>query len=111
VLLGPLQPIGSGFEGLLPHEGTQVGGLLHSAPAGGSHQLAVLSLAQPNCHLRHDSHLHVGGAGVKIAVAPRVERLPLTPAVAVKADLPSTCPGDPADHLNAAMAILEWACS
>jgi PIN domain nuclease of toxin-antitoxin system len=40
--------------------------------------------------------------------AERVELLPLTPAVAVKAvDLPPTFPGDPADRLIVATAILE----
>lgn len=41
---------------------------------------------------------------------PRVELLPLTPAVAVKAaDLPATFPGDPADRLIVATAVLESA--
>jgi PIN domain nuclease of toxin-antitoxin system len=40
----------------------------------------------------------------------RVELLPLTPAVAVKAaDLPAGFPGDPADRLIVATAILESA--
>jgi PIN domain nuclease of toxin-antitoxin system len=40
--------------------------------------------------------------------AARVELLPLSPAVAVKAaDLPSAFPGDPADRLIVATAILE----
>jgi PIN domain nuclease of toxin-antitoxin system len=40
----------------------------------------------------------------------RVELLPLTPAVAVKAaDLPTGFPGDPADRLIVATAILESA--
>ena len=40
----------------------------------------------------------------------RVELLPLTPAVAVKAaDLPPTFPGDPADRLIVATAIIESA--
>jgi PIN domain nuclease of toxin-antitoxin system len=41
---------------------------------------------------------------------PRVELLPLSPAVAVKAaDLPATLPGDPADRLIVATAVLESA--
>jgi len=41
---------------------------------------------------------------------PRTELLPLTPAIAVKAaDLPSSFPGDPADRLITATAILESA--
>jgi PIN domain nuclease of toxin-antitoxin system len=41
---------------------------------------------------------------------PRVELLPLTPAVAVKAaELPAAFPGDPADRLIAATAVLESA--
>lgn len=41
---------------------------------------------------------------------PRVELLPLTPAVAVKAaGLPSTFPGDPADRLVVATALIESA--
>jgi PIN domain nuclease of toxin-antitoxin system len=41
---------------------------------------------------------------------PRVELLPLTPAVAVKAaDLPEAFPGDPADRVIAASAILQSA--
>lgn len=40
----------------------------------------------------------------------RVDLLPLTPAVAVKAaDLPANFPGDPADRIIAATAILESA--
>ena len=39
---------------------------------------------------------------------PRVDLLPLTPAVAIKAaELPANFPGDPADRLIAATAILE----
>ena len=41
---------------------------------------------------------------------PRVDLLPLTPAVAIKAvELPANFPGDPADRLIAATAILESA--
>ena len=41
---------------------------------------------------------------------PRVELLPLTPAVAVKAaGLPASFPGDPADRLIVATALLEAA--
>jgi PIN domain nuclease of toxin-antitoxin system len=41
------------------------------------------------------------------SVDPRIEVLPLTPAIAVKAaDLPSTFPGDPADRVIAATAVL-----
>ena len=41
------------------------------------------------------------------AAEPRVEVLPLTPSIAVKAaDLPSTFPGDPADRVIAATAVL-----
>ena len=41
---------------------------------------------------------------------PRVELLPLTPAVAVKAaELPAGFPGDPADRVIAATAILHSA--
>ncbi len=41
---------------------------------------------------------------------PRVELLPLTPAIAVKAaELPAMFPGDPADRLIAATAVLESA--
>jgi PIN domain nuclease of toxin-antitoxin system len=41
---------------------------------------------------------------------PRVELLPITPAIAVKAaELPADFPGDPADRLITATAILESA--
>ena len=41
---------------------------------------------------------------------PHVELLPITPAVAVKAaELPAAFPGDPADRLIAATAVLESA--
>ena len=41
---------------------------------------------------------------------PRVELLPLTPAIAVKAaGLPSSFPGDPADRLIVASALVEGA--
>ena len=41
------------------------------------------------------------------AAQPRVELLPLTPAIAVKAaDLPATFPGDPADRVVTATAVL-----
>lgn len=58
-----------------------------------------ISLDRPTMEWMHDA----------LADA-RIELLPLTPAVAVKAaDLPEDFPGDPADRIIAATAILESA--
>jgi PIN domain nuclease of toxin-antitoxin system len=58
-----------------------------------------ISLDRPTLEWMHDA----------LADA-RIELLPLTPAVAVKAaDLPEDFPGDPADRIIAATAILESA--